>query len=211
MLREPASLPVDDFPRGSSVLISGPPLSGKYDLMCQLLVELGERVVVVSTDDPATGVRTDIESLAGDVDDDRLGIVDCVTSRQKHDVTDSETVKYASSAENLTQIGVKFTELAEAFAELDGVVAVGFHSFSPLLMYWDVERVYQFVRVLSGQIRDEGWTFVGVIGSTMHDEQTLHTLYDPFDAVIDTRDGENGREFRRRDSRGTSATEWAAF
>ncbi|MFC6726056.1 RAD55 family ATPase [Halobium palmae] len=203
------TLPTADVSPGSSVLVAGPPMSGKQNLQLRLVAELGERRILVSTEDSAEEVRSGFEAVAGDVVDDEFGVVDCVSARSA-DVTDSEFVKYAPSAENLTAIGVKFTDLAETFRERgDSPVSVGFDSLSTLLMYFDVQRVYRFVRVFAGQIEDSNWTGVCTVGSTMHDEQTLHTLYDPFDAVIETRVGDDGREFRLRDRTGTG--EWAAF
>lgn len=189
--------------------MAGPPMSGKYHLLLRLLAELGERRIVVSTEDPADEVRAEFASAVGADPGEEFGVVDCVSARSG-DVSDTELVKYASSAENLTAIGVKFTDLAETFRERgETPVSVGFHSLSTLLMYFDVQRVYRFVRVFAGQIEDSGWTGVATVGSTMHDEQTLHTLYDPFDSVIETRVGDEGREYRLRDSGGMG--EWTAF
>ncbi|WP_101296538.1 DUF7504 family protein [Halegenticoccus soli] len=208
---EAPALPLGDLPRGSNVLVSGPPMTGTYELALRLVAAVSERAIVVSTDDPAETVRADYAAAAGEARADDLGIVDCATGERTGGAADSETVKYVSSPENLTQIGVKFTELAERFlADPDVPTGVGFHSFSPLLMYWDAARVYRFVRVLVSQIRHPAWTCVGVVNSTMHDEQTLHTLYDPFDAIVDTRETDSGRELRLRD-RSATTVDWTAF
>jgi hypothetical protein len=44
----------------------------------------------------------------------------------------------------------------------------------------------------------------------MHDERTLHTMYEPFDTVINTRENDGERELRVRDGR-QSATPWTRF
>lgn len=202
------ALPTSEIRQGSNVLVSGPPMSGKYELLLRLLAALGEQVLVVSTEDGADEVRTDFESLVGAAPPEGFGVVDCV-SVPPGEEADEEFVEHAGSPENLTAIGVKFTDVAETFRTRGYTdVAVGFHSLSTLLMYFDVQRVYRFVRVLAGQIEDSGWTGVATVGSTMHDEQTLHTLYDPFDAV-ETRVGDDGREYRLRSRSGTG--EWTAF
>jgi hypothetical protein len=192
----------------STVLIAGPPMSGKYELLLGLLGSLGDRSIVVSTEDGADRVRAEFESTAGPRPENGLGVVDCVSARNEA-VTDTELTKYASAPDNLTAIGVKFTDLAESFRNRGFAdVSVGFHSLSTLLMYFDVERVYRFLRVFNGQVEDSGWTGVATLGSTMHDERTLHTLYDPFGTVVETR-VEADREYRVRSRDGVG--DWTAF
>jgi hypothetical protein len=204
---EPSSEPPEVDPE-TAVLIAGPPMSGKYELLLGLLGSLGERSIVVSTENDADRVRADFESMGRSRPGDGLGVVDCVSARNEA-VTDTELTKYASAPDNLTAIGVKFTDLAESFRNRGFAdVSVGFHSLSTLLMYFDAERVYQFLRVFNGQVEDSGWTGVATLGSTMHDERTLHTLYDPFDTVVETR-VEADREYRVRSRGGVG--DWTAF
>jgi hypothetical protein len=188
-------------------------MTGKYGLLLRLLADVGERSLFISTGTDAASVRSDYAAVRPDVDEESVGVVDCVTRAQRPSAADTETVKYVSSPENLTEIGVKFTCLAEHFGALTEAstnVGVGLYSVSQLLMYWDTPQVYQFLRVLGGQIKNSNWTGVAVIGSTMHDTQTLHTLYDPFDAIIETREGESGCELRMR-TRGEGSSGWTSF
>lgn len=193
---------------GESVLISGPPMTAKYELLLDLLTHSADRLIVVSTNTSAERVRRDITARS-ELSDDQVAVVDCTTKPVDPSVSDTELTRYVSSPENLTQVGVQFTSLMEQFDEYDSV-AVGLHSLSPLLMYWDAERVYQFLRVFLDRVRETSWSCVAVIGSTMHDEQVLHTLYDPFDSVVETRESDGNRELRRRDRRGRSS-EWRSF
>lgn len=192
---------------GESLLVSGPPMTGKYHVMLRLLTATADDVIVVSTDTPAATIRQDVHELAG-LPDDSIGVVDCAGA-QPDETGDAELVRHVSSPENLTQLGIQFTALTEQFEDREHV-AVGLSSLSTLLMYWDAERVYQFLRVFLDRVRDLSWSCVGVVGSTMHDEQTLHTLYDPFDAIVETRETDDGRELRRR-SRRDSSTDWESF
>lgn len=193
---------------GESVLVSGPPMTGKYELLLDLLTRSADRLIVVSTNTSAERVRRDITACS-ELSDDDVAVVDCTTKQGDSAVSDTELTRYVSSPENLTQVGVQFTSVMDAFDESDAV-AVGLHSLSPLLMYWDAERVYQFLRVFLDRVRETSWSCVAVIGSTMHDEQVLHTLYDPFDSVIETRESDEGRELRYRDRRSRSS-EWQSF
>lgn len=206
MLDDSASVP-GALQSGQSVLVSGPPMTGKYEVLLRQLTSSADHLIVVSTDTPADQIRLDVADYA-DIPEEALGIVDCTSKASGKEVSNTDTVRYVSSPENLTQVGVQFTALSEQFQGKD--VAVGLHSLSPLLMYWDVDRVYQFLRVFLDRVRSSSWCCAAVIGSTMHDEQILHTLYDPFDEIIETREGDEGRQLRRRGRR-EAASEWISF
>ncbi|ESP89572.1 hypothetical protein K933_03410 [Candidatus Halobonum tyrrellensis G22] len=186
-------------------------MTGKYDLMFRLLADAADRGIVITTGDPAETVSADFAEAAG-VPADEVGVVDCVSRQQGLSVEDTERVRYVSSPKNITEIGMKFTDLFEVFREYDEPVAVGLHSLSQLLMFLDAQDVYQFVQVLTSQAESEGWFTVAVIGSTIHDERTLHTMYEPFDTVINTRENEEDgtRELRVRD-RSQSSSTWTPF
>ena len=190
-----------------SVLISGPPMSGKYELFTRLLAEWSDVPVIVSTGNTAEKVRSDYERITGRSASDVV-VIDCVTHEQGDKRTDTPTTKYVASAGNLTDIGIKFTDVVESSSGLDR--AVGIYSLSQLLMYWDPERIYQFTRVMASQASGKGWPLVGAVGSTAHDEQVIHTLHEPFEIVMQTRVEGDDRQFRARGRVG-GPTEWTAF
>ncbi|WP_418281293.1 DUF7504 family protein [Halorubrum sp. DTA98] len=190
-----------------SVLISGPPMSGKYDLFMRLLAIWSDAPIVISTGNTAEKTRADYERITDRTGDD-LVVIDCVTHEQGEKVPDTPTTKYVASAGNLTDIGIKFTDVVESSTGRKR--AVGVYSLSQLLMYWDPERIYQFTRVLVSQASGEGWPLVGAVGSTAHDEQVIHTLHEPFEVVVETRIDDDQREFRARGRVG-QPTEWTRF
>ena len=61
-----------------SVVIAGPPMSGKYELMHRILGNAGERAIVLSTGHDAERVRSDYTEATGH-DPDSVAVVDCVT------------------------------------------------------------------------------------------------------------------------------------
>ena len=197
----------DAVRNADSVLLSGPPMSGKYDLFTRLLADWVDEPVVISTGRTAEKVRADYESITGRDGDDVI-VIDCVTHEQGDKRPDTPSTKYVASAGNLTDIGIKFTDIVESSAGKER--AVGVYSLSQLLMYWDPERIYQFTRVLTSQTSGEGWPFVGVLNSTAHDEQVVHTLHEPFDVVLETRVDGDGREFRVR-GRVEQPSGWAPY
>ena len=203
-----------DVPADAAVLIAGPPMTGKYQLLVRLLRLHADRVVFITTKNGYERIRDDFRDAVGPFDESRLGIVDCLSYHQSVDVDEvTGPVRFTDSPENLTRIGVKFTELFDGFMEDPdaGNVGVGIHSISQLLMHSEMKTVYQFLQVLVGQVRNTGNLFVAVLDSASTDDETLTSLQTHFDGLITTRENEAGsREFRLR-GLSPSATPWTAF
>ncbi|GAB7014059.1 DUF7504 family protein [Halolamina salina] len=203
-----SAIPVDQLAAGKAVLVRGPAMSGKYDLLLRLLGSLADCSILVSTSRQNRGARSDFAAYG---DPDCFGVVDCASRVQGQDDGGGELVRYASSPKNLTEVGVKFTDLVDRFQD-DGVehVAVGLHSLSELLMYSDTEQVYQFLRVLLAEARGMDWPTVAVIDDDAAGEAAVTTLTQPFDAVIATRRDDDGRSFQYRAADGEPG-EWVGF
>lgn len=202
-----------EVPADAAILIAGPPMTGKYELLLRLIQLHADRVIFISTKNGYERVREDFRSAVGPVDESRMGIVDCVSYHQPVDLDQlSGPVKLAESPENLTRIGVKFTELFDEFLDAEpGTIAVGIHSVSQLLMHSEVKQVYQFLQVLVGQIRNAGHLVVAVVDASATDDETLATLQQHFDGLIHTRENDAGaREFRVRGLT-PSASPWTEF
>ncbi|KPN30490.1 hypothetical protein SY89_01225 [Halolamina pelagica] len=202
-----SAIPIAELAVGRSVLVRGPAMSGKYDLLLRLLDALADCGLLVSTSRQATGAREDFADYG---DPDCFGIVDCASRAQGRDGDENGLVRYASSPKNLTEVGVKFTDLVDSVQADADHAAVGVHSVSELLMYWETERVYQFLRVLLAEAKGLDWPAVAVIDDDAATEQAVTTLTQPFDAVITTRRDDDGRAFRYQESR-REPTDWVAF
>lgn len=209
-----AGLRVDGMDPDDTVLVVGPPMTGKYELFLQVLAGYADRVILISTKNGAETLREDYRSVAGDGPAGDVAVVDCVSQRESYeDVDGAPAVKYVSSPQNLTGIGVRFTEFYSDFMErpVEGGTGVGLHSVSQLLMHVDVKTVYQFLQVLTGQIRSAGWTGVAVVDTGAVDDEDVQVLKHHFDGIVETRENEAGeREFR---SRGFTArsSDWRQF
>ena len=190
-----------------SVLVSGPPMSGKYDLFNRLLAEWSDAPIVVSTGRTVGKVRSDYERITDSSADDVV-VIDCVTHQQGDRPDDTATTRYVSSAGDLTEIGIEFTDVVDSSNGASR--AVGVYSLSELLMYWEPERIYRFTRVMKSQSSGQDWPFVGVVGSTTHDEEVINTLHEPFEVVVETRIEDDERRFRVRDRTGTPSG-WTTF
>lgn len=203
-----------EIPSNAAILVAGPPMTGKYELLLSILRRHADSMIVISTKNGFQRVQDDFQSIAGDFDPARLAIVDCVSYHESVDADDAAgPVRFTDSPENLTRIGVKFTELFEDFVDDPdaGNLGVGIHSLSQLLMHSEVKQVYQFLQVLVGQIRNAGCMVVAVLDTASTDDETVQTLQQHFDGLVNTRENESGaREYRVR-GLGSSASSWVAF
>jgi KaiC/GvpD/RAD55 family RecA-like ATPase len=186
---------------GTNLLVEGPPMSGKRDLGFRILadgVQNGEGAIVVTTKDGADRVVTDFADVSG-APDATVGVVDCVTKQQgMGDRRESDLVRYASSPNDLTGIGIELSELLRALYEQRDVTRnrILLHSLSTLLMYSDLQTVFRFMHVFTGRVQSADALGVFVVDSTAHDEQTVSTLKQLFDGVISIEEHDEG--FRTR-------------
>ncbi|MFC6717078.1 RAD55 family ATPase [Natrialbaceae archaeon GCM10025810] len=192
-------LPDAELAPGTNVLIAGPPLTGKRDIAFDVLASGGERgdgTIVVTTKDSADKVLNAFDDLlGGDASGANIGVVDCVTKQRGiGTVDDDPRVKYASSPVDMTGIGIKLSEFLQEFYEDRSLTEnrVLLHSVSTLLMYSNLQTVFRFLHVFTGRIQSADALGVYVIDSTAHDDQTMNTLKQLFDAVIEIEETADG-------------------
>ena len=174
---------------GTSILISGPPLTGKRKLALDILAHGasdGEGTIIVTTRDSSDRVLTDYQSLLSNPYDADIGIVDCVTQHQGQSTTDTPTVKYASSPVDMTGIGIKTSEFVEEFYSERDIRQnrIVLDSLSTLLVYSDLQTVFRFMHVFTSRIEDADALGVYLIESTAHDAETMNTMKQLFDGVV---------------------------
>ncbi|WP_435064806.1 RAD55 family ATPase [Halobaculum sp. EA56] len=181
---------------GSNVLVTGPPLSGKRELALDVLAEGtrdGEGAIMVTTKDSADRLLKQFAKREP-YEGRPVAVVDTVSRQQGvNDVRDSDRIKYTSSPVDMTGIGIKLSEFLEAFYKDRGIRKnrVMVHSLSTLLMYSDLQTVFRFLHVFTGRIQSVDGLGLYCIDSTAHDDQTMNTLKQLFDGIIETsEDGE---------------------
>jgi KaiC/GvpD/RAD55 family RecA-like ATPase len=177
-----------EVPPGTNLLLEGPALSGKtdvgYDVLCHG-AENGEGSLVVTNRDSAERVRAERAALFEH--DTPVGLVDCVTKHQgQGSIVDSEMVQYASSPDDMTGIGIKFSELLQDFYNDLGFKRnrALFVSVSTLLMYSNVQTVFRFLHVFTSRVENAGALGLYVIEADAHDDQATSTLSQLFDGVV---------------------------
>ena len=189
-------LPDAELDPGTNLLITGPPMAGKRRLALDILAhgtEQEQGSIVVTTKDGGDKILDEYAKRIEDIDGLPVGVVDCVTKqRGVSNVEDSPQLKYASSPVDMTGIGIKLSEFLQEFYERRGLAQnrVLLHSVSTLLMYSDLQTVFRFLHVFTGRVQSADALGLYVIDSTAHDDQTMNTLKQLFDGVIEVGDDE---------------------
>ncbi|MDS0474027.1 recombinase RecA [Natrinema sp. 1APR25-10V2] len=193
-------LPDVEIDPGTNVLIAGPPLTGKRRIAFDILASganRGDGSIVVTTKDSADKVLESFDDHVGDGVDPDVGVVDCVTKQRGiGTIDDDPRIKYASSPVDMTGIGIKLSEFLQEFYEARGLTEnrVLLHSVSTLLMYSDLQTVFRFLHVFTGRIQSADAMGIYVIDSTAHDDQTMNTLKQLFDGVLELEESADGEE-----------------
>lgn len=186
---------------GSSILLSGPAMTGKEQLAYDILADGardGEGAVVVTTSDKAASVTDEFRDRVPDLEGSQLGVVDCRgEGGSEQGVIDGVSVNQVSSPGDLTGIGIGITKALEGLhnaGRTEGRLAL--ISLSTMLTYTDKKTVFKFCHVLSSRLDAADYIGVFTIDSGAHDKQTIQVIKQAFDGLIEVRDAEGGRQAR---------------
>jgi len=203
--------PLSGLDPGTTVLVAGPPLVGKYDLVLETLargIREGDGAVLISARDDERSVREDVERIDPEFDRSMLGIVECISEQRDGSSgggRDADVrVRRASSPADMTGIGIGASELMNDFhdAGVDGI-RVGVDSLSTLLLYLEFDRLARFLHVLSGRIDRAGGLGMFVINPGTIDAGQYDQLKTLFDGLLEIRERGEHRELRVRGIAGT--------
>jgi len=206
-------LPVEGIPPGSTMLVVGPPMTGKRTLTMELLAAGfdEEGVAVVSTDDSAADVRTSLaEFTDGSAETLPLGVVDCVGDSHGSEGLGPLDSRVSSPAD-LTGIGMELTTLLERlYADHASRLRFGLLSLTTMSMYAPPEQVVRFLHVVTSRISDaNGVGFVVAHADTI-DEEHLQQLRSFVDGVIEVRETEESAQLRVL-GHPSGTTDWTPF
>lgn len=175
---------------GTNIMVIGPPMSGKDEIINSIIyngLKNKESAVVVSTRDPGERIFNWFSQHNLDIDDSNIGIVDCVTKTLGMGAVDTEKIKRASSPVDLTGIGVKISQFFEEFLMKKNIqeMRLCINSLSTILMYSNIQTVFRFLHVFTGRIKAANALGIYVVEDGMHDPQTIATLKQLFDGMIE--------------------------
>ena len=213
-LADDAETPLDprDIDPGTSVLVAGPAMTGKRDLMLDIVQGSRDSAAcLVTTKKSAARIRQWFESVVADADDWDLTILDCVGQTGSFTESSGTDVVKLSSPRDLTGIGIKLTGFLQRHHTAGTADArIGFHSLSTLLMYTDLGTVYRFGHVINSRINTAGAVGAFTLDTTSRNADSVETLSGVFDALVEVETDDTGRKLRvKGDSFGPSS--WTYF
>jgi len=177
--------------KGSNIMLIGPPMSGK-ELILNCIMYHGatinkNAVITVTTRESAPHILEWFKENKLNLPLDRIGIIDCVSKTLGGAVREDENIRIANSPVDLTGIGVKISYFFEEFITKKNIRKNQLHmnSISTILMYSNIQTVFRFLHVFTGRIKSTGSLGIYLIESGMHDEQTLATIKQLFDGIIE--------------------------
>lgn len=206
-----AGLPLEPVPTGRNILVAGPPHVGARKLTLRMVagsLAVDEGAIVITTDTEGTDILEDCRRLGG-VDEDRVGLVDCVGADGESEARSARLLR-VSGPDDLTGIGMHYSKLCTDF-DADGVerIRMGLSSVSTLLSFGDVQRTSRFVHTLAGRNASIGGLGAFLLDPETQDERTVRTIAHFCDGRIQVRDGDDGPELRVRGVPGPR--EWTGF
>ena len=170
----------EELPAGTSVMVIGPPMSGKDGLLNSIVAEglaSGDAVILITTSETGESAAERFQGA------ENLGIIDCMSRPLGLNVPDTPQIKRVSGPMDLTGMGVRASQFLQEFRGSN--VRLCISSLSTLLMYSSLQAVFRFMHVLLGRVSVNGALCACVVEEGMHDPQTVSTLKQLFSAVIE--------------------------
>lgn len=202
--------------KGSNIMLIGPPMSQKGIILNNIMyhgsVKNENAVIKVTTRESAEQILEWFNRNKLELPLSRIGIVDCITKSFGGSVSENDNIKIASSPVDLTGIGVRIGQFFEDFILKKNILKTQLHidSVSTILMYSNIQTVFRFIHVFTRRIKAAGALGIYVVESGMHDEQSIATLKQLFDGVIEIKT-ENDKNYIRIAGLSPKPTPWFEY
>ena len=201
---------------GSNIMLFGPPMSQKeiilYNIMYHGAVINENAVITVTTHESATQILEWFKENKMELPLSRIGIIDCITKSIGWTAFETENIKYSSSPMDLTGIGVRISQFFDDFLMNKKIpkIQLYINSLSAILMYSNIQTVFRFMHVFTGRIKAAGALGIFVVDSGMHDDQTIVTLKQLFNGIIEIKE-ENDKNYIRTVGLSSKPTPWLGY
>lgn len=177
------------IPEKSSIMILGPPKSGKTVLGLQFLLEgLHNKeygIYAVTNTFPEDLVKR-FETI-GDIEEPLqnglLKFVDCYTIYTGVQKENTLFIVRVSGPAALTEISIAFSQIMKKIPK-NSKVRVIFDSISTLLLHNTPKTVENFVQSMNGRIKGFGAVSMFIMEDGMHDQKDVTTINSLLDALI---------------------------
>ncbi len=201
------------IPPGTSILVSGPSMTGKDALLVELLAsgaDCGEAGILMTTDADGEKTLAEVCTRASDGDWSLLSAIDCRANsgRRQRELDNGAFVYSVSEPSELTGIGIGITQCFDRTQKIDATGGrMGLTSLSTMVRYANRKTVFKFCHVLSQRLDSAGFVGIFTLNSGAHDDQTVEVIKQAFDANLEVREQDGERQARVLGV-DTEPTEW---
>ncbi len=202
--------------KGSNIMLIGPPMSRKEVILNHIMyygaAKNENAVITVNTYETGRSILERFKENKLILPLSRIGIVDCITRMIGIEADDNDNIKIANHPVDLTGIGIRISQFLEDYTMRKNVrkIQLCVNSLSALLLYSNIRTVYKFLHVFTGRIKDAGGLGIYVLESGIHDMQSIATLNQLFDGVIEVK-SENDKNFIRVIGLSPKPTRWLEY
>lgn len=180
------SLTAKQRPQIDSILVVGPPQSGKSELAIDMLGHYADDAVFATTNSSAERVETAFTNRAGTTLE-HLHIVESTTYQQTG-AQSLDSARVTKTGRNTTAVGVSITNAIEAINQTtDSRLGIGIDSLSHFLLSGEGTNVYRFTKAYVDLAKAPHSIGVATVDTGIgYDNQTT-ALRHYFDVVVETR------------------------
>ncbi len=195
---------------GANIMLIGPAMSGKTAVLNSIMaggLRNGEAVVLVETRVPGENMLEKLKPSESSC----IGVVDCVARTLGANTRDTPRIRHVSGPVDLTGVGVRVGQLMDDFARTgNGETRLCIDSVSTMLMYSNLQTVFRFLHVMAGRVSVQKDLGIYVVDEGMHDSQTVATLKQLFNGVLQVK-VEGDRPYIRAIGLTPRPTAWQEF
>lgn len=198
MFELPEYLPQSEVPDGTNILVSGPSMTGKRDLVDETLrasYRRGDSTVLVTTEASGELSRTALRNALPAADDPAVGAVQVGTGDRSQLAGAGKFVEFVMSPGDLTGIGIHVDRFLREFRDEGDRLRLSVSSLMTLLMYSPAPSVFKFIHTFAERLKYLDGLSVFVMDGTEDADSTLH-FGQLFDYKIETRRMDAGPEYR---------------
>ena len=195
---------LNKIPDGKAILIIGPPLSDKNNIIYNIILnslKKNEPVLFITTDHFPRDIESDLQKnkipykkyeSQGD-----LKFIDCYSAQTRDSISDTNAIKRVAGPLALNEISVAISEIESYFYKKHKKQRVIFQSLSTMLIYSRPEAIQRFIQIIVARTKNAGGSIFFTIEEGMHDKKTIIGIEHLMDGIISIKKNKPTLKLRR--------------